>query len=62
MVCRFKYDIASPFRKLTYAQAEEIRKKYKAGGCTQMALAKEFGVSRSVIHSILARRSYTHKD
>jgi len=62
MFLGFRHDQASRNRKLSYDQAEEIRRKHKEEGCTQIALAKEFGVSRSVIQSILARRSYTNKD
>jgi DNA-binding transcriptional regulator LsrR (DeoR family) len=62
MLLGFRQDQASRNRKLSYAQAEEIRRKHKEDGSTQMALAKEFGVSRSVVQSILARRSYTNKD
>lgn len=49
-------------RKLTFEQAEEIRKQYEDGGITQRELAEEYNVSQYVIHSIIAKKSYTHND
>ena len=62
MFLGIRHDKPSRNRKLTYAQAEEIRRKHKEEGSTQVALAKDFDVSRSVVQSILARRSYINKD
>lgn len=42
--------------KLTADQVEIIREVYQAGGASQKALAKEYGVSRSTIsHVVLGR-------
>jgi hypothetical protein len=43
--------------KLTNAQAEEIRRKYKEGAY-QVPLAKEYGVSQQVISLIVRGKSY----
>lgn len=40
-------------RKLTDDQKEEIRRIYKSGVCGQRPLAKQFGVSRSLIQIIV---------
>ena len=40
-------------RKLTEDQKEEIRKIYKSGVCGTRPLAKQFGVSRSLIQVIV---------
>ena len=40
-------------RKLTDEQKEEIRRIYKSGVCGQRPLAKQFGVSRSLIQIIV---------
>lgn len=45
-------------RKLTWAKAEQIRKKYGTGRYTQGQLAFEFKVARSTINSILNGRSW----
>jgi hypothetical protein len=44
--------------KLTFAQAQEIRARWSAGGVTQRALAREYGVVPSVICAIIAYRCY----
>lgn len=42
---------------LTFEQAQEIRRRYAAGGVTQQALADEYGCDRRhVSHIILGRR------
>ena len=40
-------------RKLTEEQKEEIRRIYKSGVCGTRPLAKQFGVSRSIIQIIV---------
>ena len=40
-------------RKLTDDQKEEIKRIYKSGVCGQRPLAKQFGVSRSLIQIIV---------
>ena len=40
-------------RKLTDEQKEEIKRIYKSGVCGQRPLAKQFGVSRSLIQIIV---------
>lgn len=46
--------------KLTEQKVIAIREKYKAGGIGPTALAKEYGVSRSVVHALLIRRTWKH--
>ena len=43
-------------RKLTENQKEEIRKKYKTGLYSQRGLAKEYGVSRTLIQIIVDKQ------
>lgn len=45
---------------LTYAQAEEIRRRYAAGGVSQTQLAREYGVTRTVTSRVLRNQTY-HK-
>ena len=52
---------AKKSRKLTMQQADEIRAKYVPRKYPMLRLAKEYGVSRSVVSSILHNRSYTKK-
>ena len=49
-------------RKLTFEQAESIRKRYAKGDITQRELAETYKVSQYVIHSIVTKRSYLHND
>ena len=49
-------------RKLTFEQAEGIRKRYAEGDITQRELAETYDVSQYVIHSIITKRSYLHDD
>lgn len=46
--------------KLTFAQIQEIRSAYAAGGITQDALAAQFGVSRRAIGKIIAGQTWRH--
>ena len=45
--------------KLTYAQAQEIRERYKKEKKPQLFFAKEYGVNQSVISRIITNRCYT---
>ena len=62
MKYRNKYVRRFNRRKLTFEQAEDIRKRYKEGGITQRELAETYDVSQYVIHSIITKRSYLHND
>lgn len=62
MKYRNKYLRRFDQRKLTFEQAESIRKRYKEGGITQRELAETYDVSQYVIHSIVTKRSYLHDD
>lgn len=49
--------------KLTFEQAEEIRKKYYEDRLSQVVLAKEYGVSRSLISDVVNnKRIYNKKE
>ena len=45
--------------RFTYEQAEEIRRKYAKGDSTCNKLAKEYGVSKTVIWRIISNKTYT---
>lgn len=45
-------------RKLTAAQVVEIRDRYAAGGLTQQALAREYGVARQCVASVVRSRTW----
>lgn len=45
-------------RKLTFAQAEEIRERYSAGNFTLYALAEKYGVSKKTILNITQGKIY----
>ena len=44
---------------LTFAQAEEIRRRYAEGEISHRNLAMEYGVGKSVITNLLSNRTYT---
>jgi hypothetical protein len=44
--------------KLTRAQVKAIRERYAAGGITQLALAREYGVTEESINNIVRRRTW----
>ena len=44
---------------LTYAQAEEIRRRYAEGDISHRNLAMEYGVGKSVITNLLSNKTYT---
>ena len=44
--------------KLTYDEAESIRREYAAGGVTQKKLGEKYGLSRSSISDILRNKLY----
>lgn len=46
--------------KLTEPDVREIRKRYAAGGVSQAALAREFGVSAATIGDLIAGRTWRH--
>ncbi len=46
-------------RKLSWEKAEEIRAKFRAGA-TKTALAEEYGVGRTTVQGVIARRTYKH--
>jgi len=46
--------------KLTEAQVREIRARYAAGGVSQSQLAREYGMARTTISSIVRRETWAH--
>jgi len=46
--------------KLTEADVRSIRDQYAAGGVSQRALARRFGVAQSNIGLVISRRTWTH--
>ncbi len=52
------YGEKSPNARLTNAQAEEIRRKYHAGGISQEKLAAQYRVSRQTVSAILRHKKY----
>ena len=50
----------SPSAKLTDTQVREIRAIYAAGGISQRALAKQYGISNSTIDLVVRRVRWTH--
>ncbi len=46
--------------KLTDAKVLEIRRKYAAGGITQVELSTEFGIAQSKISAIVRQGLWTH--
>jgi hypothetical protein len=51
---------ANPGAKLTDDAVREIRRRYAAGDVSQTALAKEYGVSQTVIFHLLKRNTWKH--
>jgi hypothetical protein len=51
-----------PQAKLTEHQVQEIRNRYRPYHVTRAQLARSYGVSRTMIGEILARRSWQHVD
>jgi len=47
---------------LTEAQVAAIRRRYAAGGSTQVSLADEYGVSQTTISAITRGASWRHSD
>lgn len=56
---RLVYKDENRKRKLTYADAEEIRERYVAGE-TQRTLAKAYGISKSSVGEIVRRETYRY--
>jgi DNA-binding XRE family transcriptional regulator len=46
--------------KLTAESVQDIRSRHAAGTVTQRALAREYGVSKHAIYSILTRKTWRH--
>lgn len=46
--------------RLSEEDVRAIRARYQAGGITQTALGKEYGVTQSVIARILSRKAWSH--
>lgn len=53
-------ELGKATRKLSMTAAQDIRQRYDAGGCTQTALAKTFGVDQAVISHIVNGHAYVH--
>lgn len=51
----------APNRKLTFEQAEEIRKEYKTGLVTQQQLATKYSITQDCIFKIIKCRTYTRR-
>lgn len=45
--------------KVTFAQAEEIRRRYAAGGISTRELAKEYGIGKTTVSGIINNRTCT---
>ena len=45
--------------RLTFTQAEEIRRKYAEGGTSYQKLAREYNVGKYVISDVLTNKTYT---
>ena len=56
---RLVYKDENRCRKLTYADAEEIRRRY-AEGETQRVLAQSYNISKSSVGEIVRRETYKH--
>ncbi|HJJ38908.1 MAG TPA: HNH endonuclease [Methanocorpusculum sp.] len=48
--------------RLTYDEAESIRREYAAGGVTQQVLADKYGISRGSVSDIVTNRRYQHPE
>ena len=48
--------------KLTAGHVRAMRRRYQAGGITQMALAEQFGVHQSLVSLIVRRIRWQHLD
>ena len=57
---RIAHGVRHGCARLTEAQVIEIRAAYAAGGVTQKALAKRFGVTDGAISHIVHRRQWRH--
>jgi len=52
--------VAHHAARLDEATVRRIRERYAAGGVSQAALSKEFGVSRPAITQLIKRRTWKH--
>jgi DNA-binding MarR family transcriptional regulator len=50
----------APWSKLTEAQVTEIRQRYAAGGISQSALAREYGLNQPTVGEIVRREIWKH--
>lgn len=50
----------APWAKLTADQVRAIRAEYEAGGVTQVALGKRYGVDHTLISLIVRRKKWSH--
>jgi len=57
---RNAYGERSPNAKLTENDVREIRRRYTAGGISQMKLAAEFQVDQTIISDVVRRNSWNH--
>ena len=48
-----RYGADNPSTKLTESQVKDIRRRYKCGGISHLALAHEYHVAKSLIYAIL---------
>lgn len=53
---------SNPMSKLTALQVDEIRARYAAGGITQRALAREYGVTQTAVWFVLRRRNWASEN
>jgi hypothetical protein len=51
---------ANPQSKLTESQVRDLRGRYAAGGCSQRALAADYGISPAMVSQITTRRYWRH--
>lgn len=49
-----------PSSKLTVEDVQEIRRRFAAGGISQNALAREYGVCGQLVNGIIARKRWKH--
>lgn len=52
----------SPFQRLTFEKAEEIRERYSSEDIQQKELAKEYGVSETTIWDIIHNRRWVREE
>jgi len=55
---RYPHGEAHAATKLTESQVKDIRQRHANGGINQTHVAKEFGVSWSIIHDVIRRKTW----